>query len=550
MIRQLSKDTFRRLSGRTSTASSQKLRRSHLIARPSIDGLDDRVLLTGNVSANLYAGVLTITGDPGNNDITIKPVLGDPSTLRVSGWLTSVNSAAYNDFPLSAITSVKIDMVPFGGKDKITLENFKVENAISFDSGGSGNDALYMTNMSANTITVNANIMNNASSFVQMTNTTVAGAAYINTGNGADSINLNGGRIGNVFIHTGFGNASDTVNVSNFVGAGIMPGIGQLQIITADGSDVINVQNDSLSRLNIFAGNGNNIITVDAISIRSSTNIVTGFGSDIISFKSPKAQDLTIQADGGYNTVTVQASQLRNVNIQNATQLTFFANNVTGSMLVGGTTYANISNTTIGTGDLNISAGNFAVITLSDVTLNSGSLNVSAGDYAAISLFSVEVLATGESLNVGVGNYATDIAIYNCNTPTMNISTGDAILFGTNITVAGCSILDGEGFAMSTGNGDFNVTLSDLQIMTMDPSMYQGMSILMGDGNILLYMVYVTVLDGMFINLGNGINTVAVDNVLTDYGFIMAGSGASDVIYDINPGSSSGFAALGFEGFI
>jgi choice-of-anchor A domain-containing protein len=159
-------------------------------------------------------------------------------------------------------------------------------------------------------------------------------------------------------------------------------------------------------------------------------------------------------------------------------------------MLVGGTTYANISNTTIGTGDLNISAGNFAVITLSDVTLNSGSLNVSAGDYAAISLFSVEVLATGESFNVGVGNYATDIAIYYCNTPTMNISTGDANLFGTNITVAGCSILDGEGFAMSTGNGDFNLTLSDIQIMTMDPDMYQGISILMGDGNILLYMAY------------------------------------------------------------
>src|SRR5690348_7801726 len=94
-----------------------------------LEALEDRTLLSGVVSAveDPLSGVLSITGDNGNNAITLSQV--SPGVLRVAGDVnippfpgrpdvTSVDSVAYHDFILASITNINVQM--FNGTDKVT----------------------------------------------------------------------------------------------------------------------------------------------------------------------------------------------------------------------------------------------------------------------------------------------------------------------------------------------------------------------------------------------------------------------------------------------
>src|SRR5689334_14608863 len=95
-----------------------------------LEALEDRTLLSGVVSAveDPLTGLLSITGDNGNNAITISQV--SAGVLRVAGDIhippfpgrpdvTSVDGVAYHDFILKSITAVSVQML--NGTDKVTM---------------------------------------------------------------------------------------------------------------------------------------------------------------------------------------------------------------------------------------------------------------------------------------------------------------------------------------------------------------------------------------------------------------------------------------------
>src|SRR5262249_3354144 len=140
----------------------------------SLEILDDRTLLSGNVTAllNPTTGLLTIAGDIGNNRITIapSPIAGD---IRVSGDTvvtpppnpgvdtTTVNSVQFTDFVSSSITSISITMQngvvsPLGVQPNhsITIKNLTPGNITVPGNltitGGTANDTISITNYTSN----------------------------------------------------------------------------------------------------------------------------------------------------------------------------------------------------------------------------------------------------------------------------------------------------------------------------------------------------------------------------------------------------------------
>ncbi|MFM7318700.1 MAG: hypothetical protein ACKO5E_17285 [bacterium] len=515
-----------------------------------IDHLDERVLLAGNVQATMspfVSGQLTITGDIASNSIKISPSPSNPLLLRVQGNLTSVNTVAYVDFVASSISSIQIDMTQ-GGADTVALENFKVLNKLSFTSAGTGNDSFTTTNVTANQVDVSANVGGTASAIVTMTNSIVAGLVNIRTGNGSDRVTLDTGRIGTVSINTGLGTANDTVTVTNFLGTATVPGIGVLQIVTPDGDDTINVNKTSMTSLSINAGNGNNRINVDSPLIRGTASIFSGNGNDTIDFKATSVRYLSINADGGTNRVRV------------------YDTNVVMTMSIVGATNLSISNTTVGSIS-NIISGPNSTIIVNGLTVNSGNLFVQAGNNSYVGLTNVNLLGGNAIVNVAdactvvldtlfvsdeiyinAGNLTNRIDVLNTQAESLHINNG---VGDTVFNIVSCVFIGGDGVSLNTGDGNHRINIIGLDVATADPMFFFGLVIstgLIGDNDV--YLSQLNVLDGMVVNLGNGINTVAVDAVVVDWGVINAGTGASDVLIDYSPGTSSGFVALGFEGFI
>jgi hypothetical protein len=516
-----------------------------------MENLDDRVLLAGNVQAALdpfVAGLLNIKGDIAGNSIRISPSPINPVLLlRVQGLTTSVNTVAYVDFVASSISSIQIDMTQ-GGSDSVFIDNFKVLNKLSFTSAGTGGDLFQTTKVTANQVDVSANVGGAASATVTMTNTTVAGAVNIRTGNGTDRILLDTGRIGSISINTGLGLASDAVTINNFAGTATVPGIGMLQIVTADGSDTINVKDASMTMLNIFGGNGNNRINVDSPLIRGSANILTGSGNDIIDFKAKSVRYLAINADGGNNKVTVSDTNVtQTLAIFGANDLDIL-NTTVGSIsniISGPNSDINLSGLTISSGDLNVATGSSSIVNLSGVSLLDGDININTDDFTTVK---IDTVAVAGEIYITTGDFTNLIEVANTQAESLHILNGNG---NTTINVFTSVFMGGTGVSINTGNGDHRINIIGLDVMTADPMLFIGLVIntgLLGDNDV--YLSQLNILDGMLINLSNGINTVAVDAVIVDYGVINAGVGASDLFIDYNPGASSGFVVLGFEGFI
>src|SRR2546421_473401 len=97
----------------------QNRRLSRLRRTLRLESLEDRTLLSGIVSAveDPLTGLLTITGDNGNNAITISQI--SPGVLRVAGDVhippfpgrpdvTSVDGVAHHDFVLGSISAINV----------------------------------------------------------------------------------------------------------------------------------------------------------------------------------------------------------------------------------------------------------------------------------------------------------------------------------------------------------------------------------------------------------------------------------------------------------
>jgi hypothetical protein len=251
---------------------------------PRLELLEDRTLLSGNVTALLdpATGILTLTGDIGNNNISLTTVnpFGVPE-IRVAGVVvppspangfradfTSVNSVTFSDFTLSSVTSIIVNLQSVGGaptgNDTVSFIGngftttgtipppvgpvvgapaFAIPNNIKINANG-GNDTFSFTKgITANTINID-NSTGTGKNTVTF-DTVKAGASTILLGTGADTVHWNNVIIGTATVTTGGG--GDTFTLDNSPTqvplpppappAGFRPAIGQLTVSTGNGGD-------------------------------------------------------------------------------------------------------------------------------------------------------------------------------------------------------------------------------------------------------------------------------------------------------------------------
>jgi hypothetical protein len=252
----------------------------------SLERLEDRQMMAGDIAAYVQSGVLNIAesaGYPGGqNGVEIRQVA--PGTMLVTGLQTDdggkslINGHASQQF--SGVASLNVNLA--GGNDLVYV--------------GRSDAATSLNDVSINTDGSNGY---NAYGFdydkVNVVNLNTTGRLTIQTGPGNDVINVGKLRIGNdnldaLTINSGAG--SDTINMNN---AQIT---GNLAIFTADStskatdSDHVSLQTVSASNgILVKTGSGRDTFSATDVTAIGDIDFDTGAGNDNMYLNSVRATD-------------------------------------------------------------------------------------------------------------------------------------------------------------------------------------------------------------------------------------------------------------------
>jgi hypothetical protein len=239
---------------------------------PGLESLEGRWLLAGNVTAAVNGGVLTLTGDPQANQLTVYQtapgtyhVVGEPGTtingrpdVTVRGITAGVNvNLGDGDDYLALMAVVPGDLnINLGsGDDTLSLGGFfelppdaqplpwsvDVAGKLSIDAG-SGNDS------------------------VQVLNSRVAGAVNLQGGSGANGFTLFQSRfLQSLALNAGSGDDSVELNTITVLGATTAAG--------GSGNDSFTVVDSSFASLTLDGGSGTGDSLTFAHNVAGKTSI-------------------------------------------------------------------------------------------------------------------------------------------------------------------------------------------------------------------------------------------------------------------------------------
>jgi hypothetical protein len=273
---------------RKSLSRKSQSRRNPFTSRNfSLERLEDRQMMAGDIAAYLQSGVLNLAESAGyqggQNGVSIVQVA--PHTLMVTGLQTddggtsTINGHVSQQF--SGVNSLNVNLG--GGNDLVDI--------------GLDNHAVSLTDVSINVDGTKAKF--NAYGFdydkVNVANLTTTGRLNIQTGKDNDVVNIGNLRIGDndldaLTINSGGG--SDTLNLNNVQVSG------NLSILTADStskatdSDQVNLQTVSAGNgILVKTGSGKDTVTATDVTAIGDMQIDTGAGNDTVKLNSVQATD-------------------------------------------------------------------------------------------------------------------------------------------------------------------------------------------------------------------------------------------------------------------
>jgi len=285
------------------------------------EGLENRALLAGNVTASVSGGTLTITGDAGGNGVSVQEISAGRywvTGFNVSGGATTVNGQ--NGQIVSGVTNdINVDLN--GGDDVFVMAN-RAERRADLASRLSGGTAGPIT---ASPETPSAS--------VDVGRTRVPGNLTINTDEGNDGVgtaaivgsdDIKGfdyGGIANIItgddndrviatftmafddllIQTGDG--ADSVNTS---------GSGAYDFLFADlgsGNDVFASSNSRGFHSQVYGGDGDDNIQVSDYRFKEEVFLNGGSGNNRISATLLEGNLLSITTGAGADSIRVQSSR-------------------------------------------------------------------------------------------------------------------------------------------------------------------------------------------------------------------------------------------------
>lgn len=241
-----------------------------------LQALEDRTLLSGNVSAQIANGTLNITGDSANNSVEINVSGGN---LVVTGLdSTKINGAASFTLATGSATFAGTVNVQLGSGD----DSFYVTDGVTLTGTLQLIDGLGVTTLGLRGLTLNGGLSistGQGNDSLSLEDTTITGSVGISTAGGVDLVSfltttINGG----VSINTGDGADNVIFDQSHF-GGGLTLDAGSendsillrqstvggnLLVIGRTGDDYINLQDVTVGgRTWIFGLRGDDTIVVN-----------------------------------------------------------------------------------------------------------------------------------------------------------------------------------------------------------------------------------------------------------------------------------------------
>ena len=281
------------------------------VAQASIQSLENRRLLTGDVSVELSSADsrdLQITGDGSSNQIIVEEIAVD--RIRVSGRDgTRVNGG--NSATFTVRDDVRIDMN--GGNDTVTVRNLNLDNYSHSDLSinlGTGNDTLVVDS------------------------TDLGDDLDVVAGHGNDDIDVLETTASDVRIDGEYGD--DEVFLDELAARA------SVSVDTGEDDDTVSVYDSNIGNdLIITTDAGQDDAIVHSTDVADDISINTGSNNDYVAVDRSNADDITIQSGSGADTVYVYyndvADRLYASLGSGNDELIFWANDVGRHYFNGGT---------------------------------------------------------------------------------------------------------------------------------------------------------------------------------------------------------------------
>jgi hypothetical protein len=474
-----------------------------LCAKLSIERLEDRTVLSGNITASFNNGFLSIIGDAGDNDVLFRQT-GEKITVQSE---TSTINGQPGLVPVPFNNVKSIGVLFFDGKDSVSLIGLNVPGAINIVEG-TGNDSLRIDNSTFQQLdaTIGREQSGARGNIVAELNNDVCTGDHLNLSllNGSGV----GGRLFNGLPSAGTGSLiTVTMNALQFTSGGTLytradDGIpyfnaalntltpssslqltnvsttGGVRIVEGDHFQNTKANSNNVGSLALSVGNDVDTVDITGNQVRGNETVVVGNNAPY-----PTAQLPTpfVHVNGAVGTSGVGSLQL---NVGSNTNPTVQAWQV------------QVINTTV-LGNLHVVAGNGDAVTV-DPTGDSGSLDIDMGDGGINRLESLTML----------GVDTNDPYI------TFNSKAGDTV----NINLTNVVVRDPNAyfFMRDFGHGVDVVNLSNVQVAG-------------------LFTIYLS---------DSGHNDVTAQNVHVSRGFIFGGGKPGNHYH--NNGNNSGYSVIGF----
>jgi hypothetical protein len=266
----------------------------------TLEGIESRRMLSGNVAVAFDGQLLDVRGDALGNQFAINQNLAGAITV------VGQNGTLINGLPsvrfANGLSIEKLDIRAEEGDDRVTINSLRIAGDVNADMGINlaGRDTFVVNNSS-----IEGNLFGYGgfdADTINLNGTTVFGDATIDLAEGAGRSNAANSTINGSATFVG-GEGADV-----FSSNGLTVGL-ELKIETKEGNDTINYGNSSASIASIVTDLGADRVTFNTFSSAQDFVVETGDGNDVVSLTSVNALgNLSVNLDSGNDSLTVASS--------------------------------------------------------------------------------------------------------------------------------------------------------------------------------------------------------------------------------------------------
>ena len=274
----------------------------------SQSGLESRMLLAGNVTAQLVNGDLHLTGDSAANDIKVTKTSAGVIVQGKSG--TTINGVATDFVAYATSVTTTGDIVASlgGGDDKIQIDNLTLDGNLTV-VGGEGKDSLGLTQSTIHGSVIFVGAGGDDTFYAE--SSTIDGSVVADMGEGNDLVGFTSTRVKKNLDVTG-GRGNDRVNLDGAtIDNWLLASMGK-------GNDDIRLANGTTTNhVRLMTGGGEDLVQIDASHTTGSFFADLGRGNDSVSLVGAAQFDHSFILLGGpgrdsaaLGTATLPAGQL------------------------------------------------------------------------------------------------------------------------------------------------------------------------------------------------------------------------------------------------